>query len=78
MTDSKWKPVRTTTATSPLLIAALFAVAAAIVFHAWWPSYKADRDLERHVADCIAAGKYDGDRTVCIKDYYITHSDRMR
>jgi len=63
---------------SPLLIAALFTIAAAIVFHAWWPSYKADKDLERHVADCIAKGKYGGGREGCIKEYYFIHSDRMR
>jgi len=28
----------------------LFAIAVAIVFHAWWPSYK----TEQYVADCIA------------------------
>ncbi len=38
---------------SPLLIVALFAVAAAIAFHAWWPSFNADRDRERCIADCI-------------------------
>jgi len=61
-----------------LLIAALFTVAAAIIFHAWWPSYKAGRDLERHVADCIEKGKYGGHREQCIKEYYFIHSDRMQ
>ncbi len=35
---------------SLLLTAGLFSIAAAIVFHAWWPSYK----VEQYVADCIA------------------------
>ena len=38
---------------SLLLTAGLFSMAAAIVFNAWWPSYKADRDLEKYVADCM-------------------------
>lgn len=29
----------------------LFAIAAAIAFYAWWPSYK----TEQYVADCIAS-----------------------
>jgi len=38
---------------SLLLTAGLFSIAAAIAFHAWWPSYKADRNLERYVAGCM-------------------------
>ncbi len=37
---------------SLLLTAGLFAISAAIVFHAWWPSYKADRDRENWVEPC--------------------------
>jgi len=38
---------------SLLLTAGLFAIAVAIVFYAWWPSFKADRDRERFVAGCV-------------------------
>ena len=38
---------------SLILTAALFAIATAIAFHAWWPSYKADRNLERYVVGCM-------------------------
>ncbi len=38
---------------SLLLTAGLFSIAAAIAFHAWWPSYKADRNLERYVVGCM-------------------------
>ena len=41
---------------SPLLILALFAVAVAIVFHGWWPGYKADRDYERFMTKCVENG----------------------
>ena len=43
MTDTKNLP----------LTVGLFALATAIVFHAWWPGFKADRDRERCIADCI-------------------------
>jgi len=38
---------------SLLLTAGLFSISAAIAFHAWWPSYKADRNLERYVVGCM-------------------------
>ena len=38
---------------SLILGVGLVALAAAIVFHAWWPSYKADRNLEEYVVDCM-------------------------
>ncbi len=78
---------------SLLLTAGLFSIAAAIAFHAWWPSYKADRDLEQYVADCMPIDllaqkesirlsdipeSQDGARKGCIKEYYFIHSDRMR
>ena len=61
---------------SLLLTAGLFAMAAAIVFHAWWPSYKADRDLERYVAECLE--DTEKVRNLCIKEYYLVHSARTR
>lgn len=38
---------------SLLLTAGLFAMAAAIVFHAWWPGYKSGKDREMAVAECV-------------------------
>ena len=74
---------------SLLLTAGLFSIAAAITFHAWWPSYKAERDREGWVFNCVttmgllsdepsldsAIAKYEGQ---CIKEYYFVYGDRMR
>jgi len=38
---------------SLLLTAGLFSIAVAIAFHAWWPLYKADRDREEWVFNCV-------------------------
>ncbi len=38
---------------SLLLTAGLFAISAAIVFHAWWPPYKAEREREKFIEDCL-------------------------
>lgn len=57
-------------------IVGLFAIAAAILFHAWWPSYKVERDLETYVAECIEESQ--SNRKACIKEYYYIYSDRLR
>ena len=31
----------------------LFVIAAAILFHSWWPTYSAKREGERRIDDCI-------------------------
>jgi hypothetical protein len=36
------------------LTVGLFALAAAIVFHAWWPSFKTDRDMDGCIATCVS------------------------
>ena len=38
---------------SPFIISSI-VLAAAIVFHAWWPSYKADKDRDIYVEACVA------------------------
>jgi len=58
---------------SPLLVSALFAIAGAIAFHAWWPSYKADRDLERYVLGCMP--KDDG--SIRLSDISEKHVDLL-
>ena len=58
------------------LVVGIFAVAAAIVFHGWWPPYKAERDLQRYVEKCLEDS--DKFKNACIKEYYFIYSDRMR
>ena len=62
---------------SILHVSALFAVAAAIVFHAWWPGFKADRDLDQYVAVCMAKHDYRAS-DACIKEYFFLHSADLR